>query len=143
MQQTDIHPQDAKKLLDEKRGYVYLDVRTPAEFEAGHVPGAINVSFADMHAGTGKMEVRPDFLPQTKVRIPRDAKVIVGCRSGGRSARACEVLRREGYTNVLNMVGGFGGVVGPGGNVEEPGWTTLGYPVEKGPESPAAKSESR
>ncbi len=38
-----ITPEQAKELLDSNQGYVYLDVRTVPEFEAGHVPGAKNV----------------------------------------------------------------------------------------------------
>jgi rhodanese-related sulfurtransferase len=132
MQKTDIDPQEAKRLLDAKENYIYLDVRTPAEFETGHVPGATNISFANIDPATGRMHASPDFMPEAEAKFLRDARLIVGCKSGGRSAYASEFLRRSGYTHVFNMVGGFGGVMGQGGQVEEPGWTTLGYPVQKG-----------
>lgn len=131
MQKTDVNPVEAKQLLDNRENYIYLDVRTPAEFEAGHVPGAINVSFADIDPASGQMQARPEFLGEVQAKFPRDSKFIVGCKSGGRSAYASEMLRSYGYANVLNMVGGFGGVTGRHGEIEEPGWSTLGYPVEK------------
>ena len=133
MQKTEVTPDEAKKLLDAER-YIYLDVRTPAEFEEGHVPSAINVPVAQLDQGTGRMEPSPDFVAQISARLPRDAKLIVGCRSGGRSAHACQILRSQGYTHALNMVGGFGGVTDQTGRLVQPGWTTLGYPVEKGSE---------
>ena len=130
----EITPADAKKRLDERNGYVYLDVRSVAEFAAGHVPGAINIPIAEPNPATGQMEPNPDFLFVVEAAIPRDAKLIVGCKSGGRSARACGMLLRAGYTDPRNMVGGFGGAVGPDGAVVSEGWSMLGYPIEHGEE---------
>ena len=132
MSKIDVTPEEAKTLLDTNKGYVFLDVRSVSEFEAGRPPGAINIPIAEPDPATGQMEYNSNFLQIVGLKIPRDAKVIVGCRSGGRSAHACDLLRREGYGNVVNMVGGFGGVPGPGGQVVEPGWSTLGYPIERG-----------
>lgn len=132
MRKTEVTPDEAKRLLEGHDGYIYLDVRSVPEFEEGRPPGAINIPIAEPDATTGQMELNPEFLHVVQLRIPHDAKVIVGCRSGGRSARACDILRDKGYTNVVNMVGGFGGVAGPGGQIVEPGWSTSGYPVEKG-----------
>ncbi len=133
MGKTEVTPNEAKSLLEANQGYIYLDVRTAEEFEAGRPPGAMNIPLAEIDPSTGRMELNPGFQNDVGAKIPRNAKLIVGCKSGGRSARACEMLRQEGYTHVLNMVGGFGGVAGPGGKIVEPGWSTLGYPVEHGP----------
>ena len=132
MDKADVTPEQARKLLDANNGYIYLDVRSVPEFEAGRPPGAINIPISEPNSSTGQMEPNPNFLLVVESKIPHDAKVIVGCKSGGRSARACDILRGEGYTNVVNMAGGFGGVPGPGGQMVEPGWSTSGYPVEKG-----------
>jgi rhodanese-related sulfurtransferase len=132
MSEHDVTPEQARKLLDAGAGYIYLDVRTPSEFEDGRPVGAINIPIAERDPATGQMEFNANFLHVMESKIPHDAKVIVGCKSGGRSARACDILRDEGYSNVVNMVGGFGGVAGPGGQIMEPGWATSGYPVEKG-----------
>ena len=131
MTENNITPRQAKELLESNEGYVYLDVRTEEEFEAGHAPGAVNIPLARMNA-MGEMELNPDFLAVVRANLRPDAKLIVGCRSGGRSARACEVLAGNGYPNALNLQGGFVGVPGPGGVMVEPGWAALGFPVEAG-----------
>ena len=128
----EITPQQAKKLLDENPDYVYLDVRTEPEFEAGRTPGAINIPLIRLDPASGGMAFNSGFVSEVGQRISRTSKVIVGCQSGGRSAKACEILSEVGYDSVVNMAGGFGGVPGPGGQVIEPGWSTLGYPIETG-----------
>ncbi len=128
----EITPADAKKRLDERNGYLYLDVRSVAEFRAGHVPGAINIPIAEPNPATGQMEPNPEFLAVVEATISPETPLIVGCKSGGRSARACAVLLRAGYAGPRNMVGGFGGAVDESGQVIHEGWSTLGFPVEQG-----------
>jgi rhodanese-related sulfurtransferase len=53
-----VTPEEAAALLAE--GYVYVDVRSEPEFEAGHVPGALNVPL--LHQGPGGMSANPEFL---------------------------------------------------------------------------------
>lgn len=69
-----------------------LDVRRASEFEAGHLPGAKNVSHTRLAARLAE--------------IPRDRPVLVNCKSGGRSARACSLLERNGL-KAVNLEGGF------------------------------------
>lgn len=132
MNKTDVTAEEARRLLNSNSGYIYLDVRSVPEFEAGRPPGAINIPIVEPNTATGQMEFNPNFVHVVDMKIPHDAKVIVGCKSGGRSAMACEILRREGYSNVMNMLGGLGGVIGRDGEVVEPGWSRSGYPVETG-----------
>lgn len=74
---------------------VILDVREPAEYEQGAIPGAI-------HIPRGQME------GQIEGKIPdHDAKVIIHCASGIRSAFAAKTLEEMGYTDVASMAGGF------------------------------------
>jgi rhodanese-related sulfurtransferase len=80
---TRISPQEASAKLAE--GWTYVDVRTTQEFEAGHPPGAVNVPI--MHAGAGGMVPNADFLAVMTAAFPWDAKLVVGCKAGGRSAR--------------------------------------------------------
>lgn len=123
----DVEPRDALDLT--RHGYVYLDVRTVEEFEQGHPPGAYNVpAFV---RGPGGMEPNPDFLDVVARHFPRDARLLVGCASGRRSQRACEQLRRAGYAEVVNVVGGFGGVRDDEGRLVQPGWRDEGLPVAK------------
>jgi hypothetical protein len=54
---------------------------------------------------------------------------VIGCKTGGRSARACQILTQMGYTDAANVRGGFGGQVDNFGRVVEPGWSTLNLPL--------------
>ena len=55
------------------------------------------------------MRAQREFAAVVEKVIPRDTKLIVGCQAGGRSQRACEILEEAGYTDLTNVVGGFGG----------------------------------
>lgn len=122
---ADITPQEAKALLDAKDGYVYLDVRTVSEFTAGHVPGSLNIPILVLTESGGHAP-NAEFLTILESVLPKDAKVIVGCRSGARSKRAQDAMKSVGYAHLSNMLGGFVG------KSERPGWSSLGYPVEAG-----------
>ncbi len=76
----------------EGEGAFVLDVRRRDEHAEGHVAGALNIAHTR--------------LPERIAEIPRDRRIIVHCRSGARSARACAYLRRAGY-DVTNLAGGF------------------------------------
>jgi rhodanese-related sulfurtransferase len=121
-------PSDAKALLDSGAGWIYLDVRTVEEFDAGHAPGASNIPI--MTRGPAGMTPNAEFASVVQRTFPRDAKLIVGCASGPRSTRACEVLAAAGYANLVNMEGGFMGARDETGR-PVPGWATSGLPVEK------------
>ena len=74
------------------REAVVVDVRTPREWRAGRIRGALHVPFHELSA-------RID-------RMPRDRTLITVCRSGHRSAAATRALRRAGY-EVENLRGGM------------------------------------
>ncbi len=126
----DVTPEQARQLLE--TDYVYLDVRTVSEFNAGRPAGAWNVPYAEVNPAVGKMEPNPRFLDVVRSRFPKDAKLIVGCKSGRRSASACQLLREAGFQHAHNMLGGFGGETLPTGQITREGWSTLGFPVEQG-----------
>lgn len=126
-----ISPEEAKRLLD-SGGAVYLDVRTVPEFVNGHAPSALNIPVAEMNPQLGAMELNEKFLGVVTANIPPDAQLIVGCKTGGRSTTACKVLAQAGYKNVRNLAGGFSGITDPSGHVVQEGWSTLGYPIERG-----------
>lgn len=123
---TRVSPADAKKLLDE--GYTYLDVRSEPEYAAGHPVGAHNVPI--MIAGPRGMTANDDFLAVMSALYPKDAKLVVGCRSGQRSMRAAEQLAAAGYTAFVEQRAGFDGSRDPFGGLIEPGWAPAGLPVE-------------
>ncbi|OIQ52137.1 putative adenylyltransferase/sulfurtransferase MoeZ [Pseudodesulfovibrio hydrargyri] len=72
-----------------------LDIRTPAEYAEGHVRGALNIDF-----------MGADFVKRLGELDP-DAKYLVYCRSGNRSARAMKVFGRLGFTRILHMSKGI------------------------------------
>ena len=125
---TRVSPDEAKRRMDDE-GYVYVDVRTEAEWAAGHPSGAENVPV--MLAGANGMEPNPAFLDVMSALHPKDAKLVVGCRSGQRSLRAAEMLAKAGFTNVVDQRAGFDGARNAFGGVAEPGWQAQGLPVER------------
>lgn len=130
---ADVTPQETKKLLATSKSTVciYLDVRTVAEFEAGHVPGSWNIPVMTK-SETGSMEKNPEFLSQVQAVIPKNSRVIVGCRSGSRSKRAWKMMRSAGYQQISNMLGGFLGKRDSSGTTIHSGWKELGYKIETG-----------
>lgn len=125
---TRISPQEASAKMAE--GYVYVDVRSEAEFEEGRPQGSVNVPIA--HQVGGGMAPNGDFVAVMKACFALDAKIILGCRSGHRSMRAAEALIREGYTQLLEQRAGWDGARDPFGQMAEAGWARAGLPVESG-----------
>ena len=69
---------------------VYVDVRTQAEYDAGHVEGAIHIPHTEMEAR------HEELAPYS------DQRIVVYCRSGRRSGIAERILESEGFDNVIN-----------------------------------------
>ena len=73
--------------------FILLDVRTPEEYKAGHIKGAVLMPV--------------DTIEQNLAKIPTDKQVYVYCHSGKRSARASKLLASKGFTRIENMPGGI------------------------------------
>jgi phage shock protein E len=73
-----------------RNGAALVDVRTPEEYQSGHLPGAINIPVDEI--STRASEIGANTRP-----------VVTYCRSGARSGRAANVLRSLGFTNVVNL----------------------------------------
>jgi glyoxylase-like metal-dependent hydrolase (beta-lactamase superfamily II)/rhodanese-related sulfurtransferase len=101
---TDIPTKDAPAWIRDQAGLV-VDVREPAEYAAGHVPGAVSVPQAEL-------ALRLEDLP-------RDRDVLVVCEGGSRSVRAARFLKQVGFANVNNLVGGTSA------------WRQAGLPTER------------
>src|SRR5262245_43281979 len=124
-----VSPEEAKALMDTE-GYVYVDVRSQPEFQAGHPEGAYNVPLA--HMGPEGMSANPEFLSVMEKAFPKDAKLIVACAGGGRSMRAASILESAGYAQLADLHAGFEGAREPGtGRMVEPGWRPKGLPVSQ------------
>src|SRR5262245_47865700 len=122
-----ISPEEAKKLMDNE-GYIYLDVRSEPEYAAGHPTGAHNIPL--LHAGPAGMAPNPDLVSVVSAVYPKDQKLIVGCKAGGRSMRAAEALTSAGFTNIVDQRAGFDGSRDSFGKLTEPGWSPQGLPTE-------------
>ena len=85
---------EAVAMMEEEKNYIILDVRTAAEFNEKHIPGAINIPNETI--GTDAIPELPD----------KDQLILVYCRSGNRSKQASDKLVKLGYTNVVE----FGGI---------------------------------
>lgn len=71
----------------------FVDVRTPVEWNAGHIDGFRNIPL--------------DELPARLDEFDRAQTVYFLCRSGGRSARACEIVEQTGRPGAVNVAGGI------------------------------------
>ncbi len=90
-----ITPQALKERLDAGEDLFVIDVRMPWEQEI------TRVDFSN--------DIVLDDLPERLADIPKDKTVVVMCRSGARSARACQFLESEGWDSdkLLNLEGGI------------------------------------
>lgn len=83
----DVDSARARELVSQ--GATLVDVRSPGEFEGGHIEGAVNVPVGELASKLGQ--------------IPKDRAVVVYCASGMRSARAATALREAGYQDVYDL----------------------------------------
>ena len=93
--------------LRTNKNTVVLDVRTEDEFNSGHVPGAINLDYTSS-----------DFRERL-AKLDKSKTYLVHCAAGVRSAKACGVLDKASFTNLVNLEPGFSE------------WEKAGKPVQK------------
>ena len=86
-------------------GVVVVDVRTPSEYAAGHVDGAINI---DVEAPTFDAEI---------AKLDKNATYAVYCHSGRRSGLATDAMGKAGFAHVYNLQGGFADLANAGAAV--------------------------
>ncbi len=109
-----------------REGYVYVDVRTVSEFDAGHPLGAYNAPFLiDGTAGRGPNTKMIAAIERT---LAKDVGLVVGCLGSARAMRAAELLEAAGFAPVVVQRAGWGGVTDPFGRVTEAGWQAAGLP---------------
>ena len=98
---------DVQRRIDGGEKFLLVDVREDSEWAQGHVPGAV-------HLGRGIIE------RDIEARVPQtDAKLVLYCGGGFRSALVADNLQKMGYTNVESMDGGW------------KGWLAAGLPTAK------------
>lgn len=92
---SDISAVEAEAMLRSGKNTAVIDVRTPSEYLAGHIPGSRLIPV--------------DEIEQRAGEVPRDTEaVLVVCQGGGRSAAACEILSKFGFVNLINIADGMG-----------------------------------
>jgi hydroxyacylglutathione hydrolase len=95
---------DLRREIDRDRDLMVLDVRQPAEWSKGHIPGACHISGGE--------------LPDRVTEIDREKRVAVICGSGYRSSVSASLLKRRGHERVYNVLGGM------------TGWKSAGFETE-------------
>ncbi|MBP2627117.1 MAG: sulfurtransferase [Firmicutes bacterium] len=78
---------------------IIIDVRTPQEYKAGHIPGVTNIQLSELESRSSE--------------VPKDKKVLLICRSGNRSSQGTSLLRSKGFGNVYNITEGMSSWRGP------------------------------
>lgn len=99
--------EEAKTMIEKNAKIVVLDVRTPGEWNSGHLTNAKHV------------DIQSSDFEQKIASIDKNATVVVYCAAGGRSSRAANMMVQKGYKNVINMAGGINA------------WNAAGYPTTK------------
>ena len=90
---TDITPQEVKQLIDANADFTLIDVREVHEYQICKIDKAKLVPLGE--------------LPRRLAEFDKEADIVIHCKMGGRSAKACDLLRASGYSKVRNMTGGI------------------------------------
>lgn len=100
-----IEPGAAATLLKENPSAVVLDIRTPEEFSAGHIEGAININF------------KGDDFDEGIAKLDKSVPYVMHCASGGRSGQSLPKFESLGFKKIYHLDAGF------------LGWSAEGLPV--------------
>lgn len=90
----EVTPAEVAAMRERGEKALYLDVREPNEWNLGRIPGAVFLP-------RGNLESKIEEV------APRDARVIIYCARGNRSALAADTMQQMGYEDVASMSGGF------------------------------------
>ena len=93
----EVSGQEAKERLDRDEVDLFLDVREPAEWSAGHIPGAVHVPLGMLHFRGDPASPMAD----PNMTVNTDASIVVYCESGVRSLLGADLLNKMGYSNVV------------------------------------------
>ena len=89
----EITAQEVKKMMDEKKPFVLIDVREPHEFQICRIPGSKLIPLGE--------------VPKRMNELNSADEIVVHCRSGQRSAKAVELLMKAGFQKIHNLKGGI------------------------------------
>lgn len=103
---TTVSAEQFARLMDSVDTYQLVDVRTVAEFEEGHIPGAV------------QYDVNGEQFEHQISKLDRNRPVLLYCRTGKRSYRAAAHLKEKGFREIINLDGGI------------TSWQAKGYDVQ-------------
>lgn len=89
----EIEPRELKAMMDSPDTFVLVDVREPDEYAESKIPGSILIPLGEVPFRLGELD--------------RSKLIVAQCRSGMRSAKACDILQNAGFENVVNLRGGI------------------------------------
>lgn len=92
-ERVDVSAAELQSMMDDGQPLVLVDVRTAAEFAAGHIPGSINLPRANIEAWAEMLD--------------KQTRTCCICASGGRSRTAADTLITKGFRHVCNLLGGM------------------------------------
>jgi len=101
-----VKPAEFAKKVESKKGQL-IDVRTPKEYNSGHIKNAVNIHLYDK-----------DF-EQRVAKLDKKKTIYVYCKAGGRSSDAVEILKDKGFEHIVELDGGTDA------------WSEAGKPLEK------------
>lgn len=76
-----------------EQNQIIIDVREPDEYANGHIDGALNIPPAEIMAGSKQL-----------ANLPKSTRLIVYCVSGSRSNASIQILKQQGFTNLINGI---------------------------------------
>jgi adenylyltransferase/sulfurtransferase len=91
----EITPRDVKSLLDQKKDFLFIDCRLPNEYALTHIDGAKLIPLQEIAKRIGELKGH------------EAEKIVVHCKSGGRSMQFTQLLRQQGFKDVKSMAGGI------------------------------------
>jgi rhodanese-related sulfurtransferase len=101
-----VDAKQAQQLVSEKK-VIVLDLRTPKEFNSGHIAGATNIDF-----------LGPDFEERVKA-LDKTKPYLIHCAVGGRSSHSLPTFKRQQFQSIYHLDGGI------------QAWEKAGLPVQK------------
>ena len=105
-----VSPDEAYRLIQENRdnpNFVIIDIRTPQEYQAGHIDGAVNIDYYS-----------PNFKEELN-KLDKTKTYLIYCRTGHRSGLAMPIFKELGFQKVYELGGGI------------TAWAAKGYPIVK------------
>ncbi|HOJ96514.1 MAG TPA: rhodanese-like domain-containing protein [Methanospirillum sp.] len=91
---------ELKSWINAEKDLIILDVRTGGEYAGYHIPGSVNIHWPD--------------LRHRYSELPHNKEIIVMCATGARSSIACSILKRNGFSQIINVAGGYSGWIAAG-----------------------------